>query len=89
LRGGLSDAEAYRLIVPRRTLAHRIALHQALSKEESDSISTESVDVNGWRIEKSRNAGRVASFQTHGPVARTVRDRARHMERTDQSGGRR
>ena len=36
VRGGLSDAEAYRLIVPRRTLAHRIARHQPLSREESD-----------------------------------------------------
>ena len=36
VRGGLSDDEVYRLIVPRRTLAHRIAKHQALSKEESD-----------------------------------------------------
>ena len=36
VRGGLSDAEVYQLIVPRRTLAHRIAKHQALSKEESD-----------------------------------------------------
>ncbi len=36
LRGGLSDAEVYRLIVPRRTLAHRIAKHQPLSREESD-----------------------------------------------------
>jgi putative toxin-antitoxin system antitoxin component (TIGR02293 family) len=36
VRGGLSDAEVYRLIVPRRTLAHRIAKHQALSQEESD-----------------------------------------------------
>ena len=34
--GGLSDVEVYRLIVPRRTLAHRIAKHQPLSKEESD-----------------------------------------------------
>jgi putative toxin-antitoxin system antitoxin component (TIGR02293 family) len=36
VRGGLSDAEVYRLVVPRRTLAHRIAKHQLLSKEESD-----------------------------------------------------
>lgn len=36
VRGGLSDAEVYRLIVPRRTLAHRIAKHQPLSKGESD-----------------------------------------------------
>ena len=28
VRGGLSDAVVYRLIVPRRTLAHRIANHQ-------------------------------------------------------------
>jgi putative toxin-antitoxin system antitoxin component (TIGR02293 family) len=36
VRGGLSDAEAYQLIVPRRTLAHRVAKQQPLSKEESD-----------------------------------------------------
>src|SRR5882672_1882053 len=36
VRGGLSDAEVYRLIVPRRTLAHRIAKHQPLSRDESD-----------------------------------------------------
>jgi len=36
VRGGLSDAEVYQLIVPRRTLAHRVAKHQPLSKEESD-----------------------------------------------------
>ena len=36
VHGGLSDAEAYRLIVPRRTLAHRVARRQPLSKEESD-----------------------------------------------------
>jgi putative toxin-antitoxin system antitoxin component (TIGR02293 family) len=36
IRSGLSDAEVYCLIVPRRTLAHRIAKHQSLSKEESD-----------------------------------------------------
>jgi putative toxin-antitoxin system antitoxin component (TIGR02293 family) len=36
VRGGLSDAEVYQLIVPRRTLAHRLAKHQSLSKDESD-----------------------------------------------------
>jgi putative toxin-antitoxin system antitoxin component (TIGR02293 family) len=36
LRGGLSDAEVYQLILPRRTLAHRVARHQPLSREESD-----------------------------------------------------
>ncbi|HWB85314.1 MAG TPA: antitoxin Xre/MbcA/ParS toxin-binding domain-containing protein [Bryobacteraceae bacterium] len=36
VRSGLSDAEAYQLIVPRRTLAHRIARRQPLSKDESD-----------------------------------------------------
>src|ERR1022692_418232 len=36
VRGGLSAAEVYQLIVPRRTLAHRIAKHQPLSKDESD-----------------------------------------------------
>lgn len=36
VRGGLSDAEIYRLIVPRRTLAHRVAKQEPLSQEESD-----------------------------------------------------
>lgn len=36
IRGGLSDSEAYDLIVPRRTLAHRLAKHQLLSRDESD-----------------------------------------------------
>jgi len=36
VRGGLADAEVYQLIVPRRTLAHRMAKHQPLSKDESD-----------------------------------------------------
>src|SRR5436190_13252765 len=36
VRSGLSDSEVYQLIVPRRTLAHRVAKHQSLSKEESD-----------------------------------------------------
>jgi putative toxin-antitoxin system antitoxin component (TIGR02293 family) len=36
LRGGLSDAEIYRLAVPRRTLAHRISKHQPLSRDEAD-----------------------------------------------------
>jgi len=36
IRSGLSDAEVYQLIVPRRTLAHRIAKRQPLSQEESD-----------------------------------------------------
>jgi putative toxin-antitoxin system antitoxin component (TIGR02293 family) len=36
VRGGLSEAEVYQLIVPRRTLSHRIAKHQPLSREESD-----------------------------------------------------
>jgi putative toxin-antitoxin system antitoxin component (TIGR02293 family) len=33
---GLSDAEVYGLIVPRRTLAHRRAKREPLSREESD-----------------------------------------------------
>lgn len=36
VRGGLSDTEVYQLIVPRRTLAHRIAKRQPLTKVESD-----------------------------------------------------
>jgi putative toxin-antitoxin system antitoxin component (TIGR02293 family) len=36
VRGGLTDAEAHQLIVPRRTLAHRVAKKQRLSVDESD-----------------------------------------------------
>jgi putative toxin-antitoxin system antitoxin component (TIGR02293 family) len=35
IRSGLSDGEIYSLILPRRTLAHRIANRQPLSVEES------------------------------------------------------
>ena len=45
VRGGLSDAEVYQLIVPRRTLGHRIAKHQPLSRcrqsyERQPTLST-------------------------------------------------
>jgi len=36
VRGGLSDTEVFQLIIPRRTLAHRVARRQLLSQEESD-----------------------------------------------------
>jgi putative toxin-antitoxin system antitoxin component (TIGR02293 family) len=36
IRAGLKDREVYQLIIPRRTLAHRIARHEPLSQEESD-----------------------------------------------------
>jgi putative toxin-antitoxin system antitoxin component (TIGR02293 family) len=36
LRSGLTDDEIYALIVPRRTLTHRRARREALSREESD-----------------------------------------------------
>lgn len=35
-RSGLTDDEIYSLIVPRRTLTHRRARREALSREESD-----------------------------------------------------
>ena len=35
-RSGLTDDEIYALIVPRRTLTHRRARHEALSRDESD-----------------------------------------------------
>src|SRR5206468_4896134 len=35
-RAGLTDDEIYSLIVPRRTLTHRRARREALSREESD-----------------------------------------------------
>ena len=36
VRGGLSGAEIYQLVVPRITLAHRVVRRQSLSQEESD-----------------------------------------------------
>lgn len=36
IRSGLSAPEVHRLVVPRRTLAHRAAKREALSQEESD-----------------------------------------------------
>jgi len=38
-RGGLTTAEAERLVIPRRTLAHRRRRRQALSLEESDKLA--------------------------------------------------
>jgi putative toxin-antitoxin system antitoxin component (TIGR02293 family) len=37
-RSGLADDELYRLILPRRTLTHRLARREALSLEESDRV---------------------------------------------------
>lgn len=39
LAHGLSDAELYALVLPRRTLAHRRARHEPLSLEESDRVA--------------------------------------------------
>jgi putative toxin-antitoxin system antitoxin component (TIGR02293 family) len=36
VRHGFADAEVFRLVIPRRTLAHRMAKHEALSHDESD-----------------------------------------------------
>jgi len=36
VHGGLSDMEAFQLILPRRTLAHRLANRERLSRDESD-----------------------------------------------------
>jgi len=35
-QSGLTDEEVYALVVPRRTLTHRRARHEALSRDESD-----------------------------------------------------
>ena len=35
---GLSDEEVYSLVLPRRTLSHRRARHEALSRDESDRV---------------------------------------------------
>lgn len=37
-RSGLADEEIYRLILPRRTLTHRVARREPLSLEESDRV---------------------------------------------------
>ena len=37
-RSGLADEEIYSLILPRRTLTHRVARREALSLEESDRV---------------------------------------------------
>jgi putative toxin-antitoxin system antitoxin component (TIGR02293 family) len=37
-QSGLSDEEIYRLVVPRRTLTHRRARGEALSRDESDRV---------------------------------------------------
>ncbi len=37
-RHGLSDDEIYGLVLPRRTLAHRRARREALSRDESDRV---------------------------------------------------
>jgi putative toxin-antitoxin system antitoxin component (TIGR02293 family) len=37
-RSGLADEEIYSLILPRRTLTHRLARREALSLEESDRV---------------------------------------------------
>jgi putative toxin-antitoxin system antitoxin component (TIGR02293 family) len=37
-RSGLADEEIYSLILPRRTLTHRVARGERLSREESDRV---------------------------------------------------
>ena len=37
-QSGLTDAEVYSLVVPRRTLTHRRARREALSRDESDRV---------------------------------------------------
>ena len=37
-RSGLTDEEIYSLVIPRRTLTHRRARREALSREESDRV---------------------------------------------------
>jgi putative toxin-antitoxin system antitoxin component (TIGR02293 family) len=37
-RSGLEDAEIFTLVIPRRTLAHRRARREALSRDESDRV---------------------------------------------------
>jgi putative toxin-antitoxin system antitoxin component (TIGR02293 family) len=37
-RGGLSDEELYAIVMPRRTLTHRRARRESLSRDESDRV---------------------------------------------------
>jgi uncharacterized protein (DUF2384 family) len=46
-RCGLNDDELYTLVVPRRTLTHRRARRESLSREESKTIRSTSDCLNG------------------------------------------
>jgi hypothetical protein len=71
VRSGLSSAEVYQLIVPRRTLAHRIARHQPLSREESDRAVRVRVSAR-WL------SGR--AFHDAGKAWRRLRKRKRRFQ---------
>jgi hypothetical protein len=59
LRSGLTADEVYELIIPRRTLAHRVNKRLALSVEESDKavrVARRSNSGTGIRRERARVA---------------------------------
>lgn len=70
-RSGLTDDEIYALIVPRRTLTHRRARREALSREESDrAVRLARIAALGARVfgdsERAWRWLRAAKRQFHG-----------------------
>lgn len=70
-RSGLTDDEIYSLIVPRRTLTHRRARREALSREESDrAVRLARIAALGEQVfgdsERAWSWLRAAKRQFHG-----------------------
>jgi putative toxin-antitoxin system antitoxin component (TIGR02293 family) len=70
-RSGLTDDEIYSLIIPRRTLTHRRARREALSREESDrAVRLARLVALGERVfgdsERAWHWLRAAKRQFHG-----------------------
>ena len=71
LRSGLTDDEIYSLIVPRRTLTHRRARREALSRDESDrAVRLARIAALGGQVfgdsERAWHWLRAAKRQFHG-----------------------
>ncbi len=86
LSNGLSDAEVYQLIIPRRTLAHRKSKQEALSRDESDkavrvarvAAMTEEVfgdPERGWRWLRKPKQG----FEGKTPMEMLTTEAGAHL----------
>lgn len=75
LRSGFSDRKVYDLVIPRRTLAHRVANRQPLTRDESDRairlarITTMAERTSGIRVRlgagyANRSAGSTARLHS-------------------------